>query len=29
MRDDNAYMDELCPIVYLVGIGMGGEDQLI
>ena len=28
MRDDNAYMDELRPIVYLVGIGMGGEDQL-
>lgn len=28
MRDKSAYMDELRPIVYLIGIGMGGEDQL-
>ena len=28
MRDENAYSEELRPVVYLVGIGMGGEDQL-
>lgn len=28
MRHDRAYMDDLRPIVYLIGIGMGGEDQL-
>ena len=28
MKRKEAYMDDLRPIVYLVGIGMGGEDQL-
>ena len=28
MKGKEAYMDDLRPIVYLVGIGMGGEDQL-
>ena len=28
MKRDEPYMDDLRPIVYLVGIGMGGEDQL-
>ena len=28
MRDENTFSQELRPVVYLVGIGMGGEDQL-
>ena len=28
MRKEGPYMDDLRPIVYLIGIGMGGEDQL-
>ncbi|MEY8219748.1 precorrin-6y C5,15-methyltransferase (decarboxylating) subunit CbiE [Enterocloster aldenensis] len=28
MKDENAFSQEQRPVVYLVGIGMGGEDQL-
>lgn len=28
MRGDKPYMDDLRPVVYLIGIGMGGDDQL-
>ena len=28
MRKDEPYMNDLRPVVYLIGIGMGGEDQL-